>query len=364
MKSIGDTLRTAREEGGISLDQAVHDTNISRSYLIALEEERFEVFIADTYLIGFLRNYSSFLGIDTDEILRKYRDYKLNESPTPIEQLIGPPKHSLLKKFILWFLCLAILVTTAVLGLPKLMAVYKEFRIQRNLEKTKEVSEPREVLLSTPLWEGEVHPGDVLVLKSPQGEQRITLSNGDNRLNLNGGTAGNWSMVLGEELYLPDENGHLRWRIYLRSFGTPENGVFIETQQLPELPAEGYRIDETIILEPPSGIDERGREPKVLLSATTPYRFTVNIVFRKFCLFRYKVDENEPLEKTFADGDNLQLEADKAITIWASNAGAAYIEINKEEIRFGGRGEVVVGLIRWSLDEGSEKFNLTQFALY
>ncbi|RLW69959.1 MAG: transcriptional regulator, partial [spirochete symbiont of Stewartia floridana] len=76
-------MRTAREEGGISLDQAVHETNISRSYLIALEEERFEVFTADAYLIGFLRNYSDFLGVDTDRILGQYRNYKLNESPSP-----------------------------------------------------------------------------------------------------------------------------------------------------------------------------------------------------------------------------------------------------------------------------------------
>ena len=56
MKSLGDTLKAAREERGISIDQAIHETNISRNYLEALESEDFAEFPAEAYLVGFLRN--------------------------------------------------------------------------------------------------------------------------------------------------------------------------------------------------------------------------------------------------------------------------------------------------------------------
>ncbi|MCK5736438.1 MAG: helix-turn-helix domain-containing protein, partial [Spirochaetaceae bacterium] len=79
MKSLGDTLKSTREERGISMDQVIHETNISRNYLEALENEAFEEFPAEAYLVGFLRNYSDFLGLDADKIVGQYKNYKLSE---------------------------------------------------------------------------------------------------------------------------------------------------------------------------------------------------------------------------------------------------------------------------------------------
>ena len=63
MKSIGETLREAREQKGATVKQISQDINISKEYLSALEEETFDIFPAETYLLGFLRNYSEYLGL-------------------------------------------------------------------------------------------------------------------------------------------------------------------------------------------------------------------------------------------------------------------------------------------------------------
>ena len=64
MFEIGISLREARLRQGIELPRVEVDTKIRAKYLRALEEERFEVLPADTYVKGFLRTYAEYLGLD------------------------------------------------------------------------------------------------------------------------------------------------------------------------------------------------------------------------------------------------------------------------------------------------------------
>jgi cytoskeleton protein RodZ len=61
---IGISLREARLRQGIELPRVEADTKIRAKYLRALEEERFEVLPAETYVKGFLRTYAEYLGLD------------------------------------------------------------------------------------------------------------------------------------------------------------------------------------------------------------------------------------------------------------------------------------------------------------
>lgn len=64
MFEIGTSLREARLRQGIELPRVEADTKIRAKYLRALEEERFEVLPAETYVKGFLRTYAEYLGLD------------------------------------------------------------------------------------------------------------------------------------------------------------------------------------------------------------------------------------------------------------------------------------------------------------
>jgi cytoskeletal protein RodZ len=61
---IGNSLREARLRQGYELPRVEADTKIRAKYLRALEEERFEVLPGETYVKGFLRTYSEYLGLD------------------------------------------------------------------------------------------------------------------------------------------------------------------------------------------------------------------------------------------------------------------------------------------------------------
>jgi cytoskeleton protein RodZ len=61
---IGNSLREARLRQGIDLPRVETDTKIRSKYLRALEEEKFAVLPAETYVKGFLRAYAEYLGLD------------------------------------------------------------------------------------------------------------------------------------------------------------------------------------------------------------------------------------------------------------------------------------------------------------
>lgn len=69
MAALGELLQHAREERGISLEEAERVTHIARRYLIALEAEDYSAFPAAVFGRGFLRNYSQYLGLNANDML-------------------------------------------------------------------------------------------------------------------------------------------------------------------------------------------------------------------------------------------------------------------------------------------------------
>lgn len=76
MKDIGNFLRERREASGISLIEVEKDLKIRKKYIQALEEGNIDAIPGKTYLIGYLRNYSKYLGIDDENIIQIIQTYK------------------------------------------------------------------------------------------------------------------------------------------------------------------------------------------------------------------------------------------------------------------------------------------------
>lgn len=78
---IGDALREAREEQGRTQADAAAALRVRTDYIEALEEEAFEVFGADTYARGHLRNYARYLGLDPQPLVDRYDRDVSHEDP-------------------------------------------------------------------------------------------------------------------------------------------------------------------------------------------------------------------------------------------------------------------------------------------
>ncbi|MGE4350556.1 MAG: helix-turn-helix domain-containing protein, partial [Bdellovibrionales bacterium] len=70
---IGDILRRRRERRGEALEAISEYLRIRPNYLFALENNRYEDLPADAYVIGFLRTYALYLGLDGKSAIDQYR---------------------------------------------------------------------------------------------------------------------------------------------------------------------------------------------------------------------------------------------------------------------------------------------------
>ncbi|NIS83114.1 MAG: DUF4115 domain-containing protein [Anaerolineales bacterium] len=74
MEDLGRRLREAREQLGITLDEAERATRIRTHHLAALERGDLEALPSPVQARGFLGNYADFLGLDVDEVLLRYAE--------------------------------------------------------------------------------------------------------------------------------------------------------------------------------------------------------------------------------------------------------------------------------------------------
>lgn len=73
MKTVGEILREARITKGYSLEQVEQATKIRRKFLDAIEADDYTKLPSLAYAKGFVKNYSTFLGIDRDTVLAFFR---------------------------------------------------------------------------------------------------------------------------------------------------------------------------------------------------------------------------------------------------------------------------------------------------
>jgi hypothetical protein len=69
---IGSSLREARVRQGLDFPELEQLTRIRPKYLRALEDERFDILPAPTYVRGFLRAYADALGLDPQPFVDEY----------------------------------------------------------------------------------------------------------------------------------------------------------------------------------------------------------------------------------------------------------------------------------------------------
>jgi len=73
-ESVATVLRDARLRLGVELRDVAATLRIRYPYLEAIEHGRYAELPGTAYATGFLRSYAEFLGLDQDDILRRYKD--------------------------------------------------------------------------------------------------------------------------------------------------------------------------------------------------------------------------------------------------------------------------------------------------
>ncbi len=69
---IGELLKRAREEKGLSLEEVSHATLIMKHYLEKIEAGNFSRY--DGYIAAYIRKYGNYLGLDGEILMNQYRE--------------------------------------------------------------------------------------------------------------------------------------------------------------------------------------------------------------------------------------------------------------------------------------------------
>src|ERR1700759_1547766 len=72
--AVGALLRAERERAGKELPAVARALKIRLTYLEAIEDGRFKDLPGTAYVLGFLRSYSDYLGLDWTEVLRRFKE--------------------------------------------------------------------------------------------------------------------------------------------------------------------------------------------------------------------------------------------------------------------------------------------------
>jgi cytoskeleton protein RodZ len=85
MFEIGNSLREARLRQGLDFPEIEQATKIRPKYLRALEDEQFDILPGQTYVKGFLRAYSEYLGLDGQLYVDEYNSRYIHvDEETPL----------------------------------------------------------------------------------------------------------------------------------------------------------------------------------------------------------------------------------------------------------------------------------------
>lgn len=85
MLTVGNLLKKARENAGKTLEDVSHATKIKVAYLKNIEDNQFDGVATSTHVKGFIRNYASFLNLDSESLVAIYRR-QIGEEEKPLKR--------------------------------------------------------------------------------------------------------------------------------------------------------------------------------------------------------------------------------------------------------------------------------------
>ena len=371
MESIGDRLKSEREQKGYSIEQIARDTNIAKRYLEALEAEDFSVFPGDPYLIGFLRNYSDYLGIDPEKMVTLYKNFQIQSQPLPMDELLVKRDK---RPLIIVLAAVVVVAALAVLGyllLPDFVQSIRERREERQVLAMEEISGNTVYTFDGEMIERRFLEKDVIKITHKNETFEIQLTEISDRLNLTipGGTL---LLRVGESRAI-DLDGDANMDIQVAV-----NDLFTETRQKSAV----LRFDRFVRMTEPREtgpvslgaparvemagpvLESRTVAPLVVLEAQRADPFRVNINFRGYCLFRYLVDGSDRVEHYFQRGDTVILDVTRQVILWMSNAGNVNARVANRDVALGGPGEAATRMISWAAGEDGGQHTLIVQAMY
>ena len=349
MDSYGEILKRAREQKGLDVEGVARETSITQQYIEGIESEDNSAFPGEAYMLGFMRNYAEYLGVNPDTVCNLYRAKKLQESPVP-EGLIVREKPKYFWPLIISGISLfviTVVVVICIIASSKKKVDDTEVVVDKN-------SSVKKYELSDKALTQRLYVGDQVIFPTEEGSIILSVSDTlasfgiltpvgtlytdlaeENPIDIDGDNVADL-IVYVSDISASDASRGAEVRIVKRSSGTYISSS-VSTEDIPFASEISSTHKQVVILE-----DNRA------------YPFTLNGSFRGNCEFRYKVDRHASNESYFASGEVVTMTANNSIRLWMSNCNTVKFSITADaknyDLEIGKAGQVLVEDIKWIKD--------------
>lgn len=183
MLSVGELLKTTRQDKGLKISEVSAHTKIRESMIQDLEDVNIDKFTSEMHFKSFLRAYSEFLGIDTERIMALYRRERniqeSKEAATKGMQNLGGKQAFIISSI---FSIKTILSLVGIVGIGVVIWFFSQFWISLNTNPNLEIISPaNNSVIQTPIFtiEGRTDGNDVRVVLDGKTAQYYDSENTD-----------------------------------------------------------------------------------------------------------------------------------------------------------------------------------------
>ncbi|MBN2652817.1 MAG: helix-turn-helix domain-containing protein [Spirochaetales bacterium] len=366
MESIGTIFKTVRAEKDISIDKVARHTKIAKQLIEALEEENFEVFPGETYLIGFIRVYSEFLELDPEQMIGLYRNTVMQEQPLPVDELIGKRSSALGKILAIGsvsFLVLAVIVLSVIFFTKKggddsgevtyvassTVHQYSGGKFLKRVQVEDKVAftvADKDYLLSI----GEIDETGVMFLI---GDLSYSLEFSQAR-DVDVNSDAEIDLSLSASDYDAKKSSFLL-RISNSSMVISDEIVEVATPTLPEY----FILDNSKVSSPARSLSKGS-----LGSVAKVDNLKLTLKFSAFVYAEIVREKKVEVSKGFSNGDTYAVDLTTPVIISVSNGGKTSLSLGDNSLKFGSKEHFACYLIKADYDVNNKRYNIEAIPYY
>ncbi|MCL2809106.1 MAG: helix-turn-helix domain-containing protein [Treponema sp.] len=354
MESLGEKLKSARNEKGLSFDQISRETNISIRYLEALETENFSVFPGEPYVIGFLKNYGEYLDLDVQKVISLYRALRIQEQPVPVEQLLKNPIR--IPRFLIPLSVILLILCAGSWGIYQLI-INSQSGSSQSARVTRSAAE---YLMESNFFERRLYRNDSILISLDSETYKLELSGLGETVSIRT-PGGLRNLDLGQDITIDLNNDgipDLRVTVVDFAKNDADMGALLHFILIDSDVYTGANIEQNVNITTPTTANPASIVT-VIPGTVSAYPFTLQVVFQGYCMFRWEIlnerDRRGTNQRYFQRAEQLDIQAQNGIRIWASNAQAARFQVigggRTYPVEIGAAGEVIVTELRWVRDD-------------
>ncbi len=83
LSTLGEQLKSKRKELNLSVKEVENSTSIRSNYIMAIESGEVNDLLSPVYIEGFIKQYATFLGLDTTDVMSDIAKSLNKKAPSP-----------------------------------------------------------------------------------------------------------------------------------------------------------------------------------------------------------------------------------------------------------------------------------------